>query len=154
MARSLLTMADSIVLLRFAVMSEKRSGHPDTTLPLVSEELEVSKRIHESSHVHVRTGAREREVLVEEPLVREEAEVQRIPINRAIEEPLDVRYEGDVLVIPVVEEVLVVRKQLMLMEEIRIRRRAVEHRHSERVKLRREEVAIERLPSDGAHKPK
>src|SRR5688572_31397794 len=110
-------------------MSEQRSGSPDTTLPLASEELDVSKRTHESSRVRVRTAVHEREALVEQPLVREEAEVRRIPINRVIEEPLDVRHEGDVLVIPVVEEVLVVRKQLMLREEIHIRRRAVEHPH-------------------------
>ena len=128
------------------VMSEQQSGRPDKkTIPIAREEVDVSRRIHESGRIRVRKVVRERDALINEPVLREEGEVKRITINRAIEEPMEARYEGDVLVIPVVEEILVVRKQLMLKEEIHIRRRSVAVQHTERLRLRSEEVSIERL---------
>lgn len=132
-------------------MSEEQSGRPDKeTIPIAREEVEVSRRIHESGRIRVRKAVRERDAIINEPVLREEGEVKRITINRAIEEPMEARYEGDVLVIPVVEEVLVVRKQLMLKEEIHIRRRSVAVQHTERLRLRSEEVFIERLPPDAS----
>ena len=43
------------------------------------------------------------------------------------------------------EEVAVVTKQLMLKEELRIRKRAVRTVHKERVALKAEEVNVERV---------
>jgi uncharacterized protein (TIGR02271 family) len=57
------------------------------------------------------------------------------------------RIEGDVRVIPVVEERLVVEKRLFLVEEIRVRQRRIEEEHDVPVTLRRHEVVVERLPA-------
>ncbi|MFD1693079.1 DUF2382 domain-containing protein [Azotobacter chroococcum] len=57
-----------------------------------------------------------------------------------------VRQEGDVTVIPVLEEVLVVEKRLVLKEELRVRRVVHEEPHSVPVTLRREQVTVERTP--------
>jgi hypothetical protein len=46
-----------------------------------------------------------------------------VQIDRIVAEPPVQRQEGDTLILPVVEEVLVVEKRLMLREEIRITRR-------------------------------
>ena len=60
----------------------------------------------------------------------------------------EARQEGDTTIIPIVEEVLVVERQLVLKEEVRIRRvRTTEH-HKETVKLRYQEAVVTRQPGD------
>ena len=83
---------------------------------------------------------------VDEPLTQETVQVERVVIGRAIEAAPPVRVEGDVTIIPVVEEILVVERRLILKEEIHMRRvRTIEH-HRETVILRRQEVEVTRLP--------
>lgn len=48
-------------------------------------------------------------------------------------------------VVPVVEEVLVVEKRLVLVEELHVRKRRVEERRPQAFTLRKEEVVAERL---------
>jgi stress response protein YsnF len=55
------------------------------------------------------------------------------------------RYEGETLVVPVLEEVLVVQKQLLLKEEIRITRHRKPVRMPQNVLLRSEQVTVERF---------
>ena len=113
-------------------------------VPLAREELEVGKRTVERGRLRIRKTVRSREELVEQPLQHDEVTVERIAVNREIDAPLQPRYERDALVIPVIEEVLVTRKQLVLKEEIYIRRRCLESMHQERVTLRSEDVEVER----------
>jgi uncharacterized protein (TIGR02271 family) len=122
-----------------------RSEAGEQSIPLAHEELEVSKRKVETGRVRVRKVVSEHEALIDERLAGEEIDIDRQSVNQAIDGPVEPRYEGDVLVIPVMEEVLVVRKQLMLKEEVRVRRRAVERAHRERVALRSEEAVVERV---------
>jgi uncharacterized protein (TIGR02271 family) len=117
----------------------------DAVLRVAKEELAVGKRTVEVGRVRVNKKVRNREELVEQPLEHDKVEIDRVPINRVLKGPVKPRYEGDVLVIPVVEEVAVVTKQLMLKEELRIRKRAVRTVHKERVALKAEEVNIERV---------
>jgi uncharacterized protein (TIGR02271 family) len=84
------------------------------------------------------------EEVVDEPLLREEVEVERVSVNRVVEEPSGIRYEGDRTIIPLYEEVLVVEKRLMLTEELHVTKRQVETRDPQRVSLRREEAVVER----------
>ena len=67
-------------------------------------------------------------------------------VNRPVEAAPPVREEGDTVVIPLVEETLVVEKRLMVREEIRITRRRVEARDPRRVTLRSEQVEVDRVP--------
>ncbi len=116
---------------------------PEHTVPVAREELQVDKREVETGRVRVRKIVREREELVEESLLREEVEIERVPIDRVVDRPAQMRREGDVLVIPVLEERLVAQKQLVLKEELRVQRRAVSAPHRERVVLRSEEAIVE-----------
>ena len=77
--------------------------------------------------------------------MREEVIIERVPINRLVEGPVSAHSDGDTLVIPVLEEVLVIEKRLLLKEEVRITKRRVETHRPQRVTVRREEVALERL---------
>jgi uncharacterized protein (TIGR02271 family) len=110
-------------------------------LPVVEEEARVRKRVVEAGSVRVRKLVRERTVTLDTALRRDHIAVERIPVDRLVSEPPQPRHEGDVLVIPVVEEVLV--KGLRLVEEIRITRRQQVARQTVKVPLRREEVVVE-----------
>ena len=50
--------------------------------------------------------------------------------------------EGDTTIIPVVEEVVVVERRLVLREEIRVRKRRVEQAERVRVTLRQERADV------------
>ena len=53
-------------------------------------------------------------------LFKEDVDVQRVPINRVLDAPVEMRVEDGVTIIPVMEERVKVEKQLILREEIRI----------------------------------
>ena len=57
-----------------------------------------------------------------------------------------VREEGDTIVVPIVEEVLVVERRLFLKEEVSIRRVRSTERHQETVTVRHQEAVVTRLP--------
>jgi len=58
---------------------------------------------------------------------------------------MDIRYEGETMIIPVLEEMLTVEKRLLLKEELHVTRRPIETRYHETVTVRSEDVHIKRL---------
>lgn len=116
-------------------------------IQLAEETLRVGKRIVERGQVRVVKRVVERQETVDQPLLREEIAVERVPIHQVVEQASPVRYEGDTTIIPLYEEVLVFEKRLMLVEEVRVTRRQTERYDPQTVILRREEVVVER---DGA----
>lgn len=122
-------------------------------IPVVEEVLEVARRREEIGRVRIQKRVHQRAEVVDEPLLHDEVTVTRVPINRVIEQPVEARQEADTLIVPVLEEVLVVEKRLLLVEEVHITRRTVETRQPQEVTLRREEVIIERLtPPPSEHR--
>lgn len=130
---------------------EASSGIADATVavPVVHEQLLVGKRVEESGRVRIKKVIREEEQVVDEPLTREEVTVERRPVERVAEGPQQPRTEGDATIIPVVREVLVVEKRLMVTEELVVRKRTVEERRPQTVTVRREEAVVERLGPRG-----
>ncbi|MBP0493184.1 DUF2382 domain-containing protein [Pararoseomonas indoligenes] len=118
----------------------------ETVLPLVEEVLRIEKRAVETGRVRVSLSTETVEEVLRETLLTREAEVERRPVGRTVTEVPKVRQEGDVLIIPVVEEVLVVEKRLVLREEIHLRlsnaERTVEHPATRRV----QRAVVERVP--------
>jgi len=125
------------------------------TIPVIAEALRVEKRAIETGRVRVQKVVHEREEIVDEPLLREDVHVERVAINQPIATAPQVRYEGNTLIVPVVEEIVVVEKRLILKEELRITRRQVTVRDPQTVTLRREDVVVEHLPpeEDAARDP-
>lgn len=113
-------------------------------VPVLEETLDVQKRSMATGVVRVHKTVREREEVIDEPLLREQVDVERVGINQVVAQAPEVRREGDVLIIPVLEEVLVVEKRLLLKEEIRITLRKGEFHDPQTVTLRSEEISIER----------
>jgi len=91
-------------------------------IPLHAEEVSVGKRQVATGHVKVSTVTRTREELVEQLLQSERVEVERVPVGKVIAQMPEVRTEDDTMIIPVVEERVVVQRQLLLKEEVRVRR--------------------------------
>ena len=118
----------------------------DTVLPLSAEEVAVTKRVVETGRVQVARVTHEREQLIDELLAHETVEVSHARIGQHVDTMPAVREEGDTIVIPIVEEVLVVERRLFLKEEVRIRRVRTTERHQESVTLRHQEAVVTRLP--------
>jgi len=122
--------------------------HDDATLRLLAEELSVAKQKVETGRVHISTRTHECEALVDENLASERVEIETVPVGLRIDAVPDVRQEGDTTIVPVVEEVLVVERRLMLKEEIRIKRVRTTERHQEKVLLRHQEAVVTRHQDD------
>ena len=119
-----------------------------TVIPVFEEELSVAKRVVETGRVRVSRVTHDHQQMVDELLQHEKVEVERIPIGRQVEAMPPMRTEGDVTIIPVVEEVLKVERHLILKEEVHIRRSTQTERFQESVTLRRQEAQITRLPAE------
>ncbi len=115
----------------------------------MEEELVIEKHSSVTGKVRVRTETEIIEEVVSIDLASDEVEVERIDINREVAAVPPVRTEGDVTVIPVVEEVLVVEKRLLLKQELHVRRRAGTERVEVPVTLQKQHVIIERELPDG-----
>jgi uncharacterized protein (TIGR02271 family) len=122
----------------------------EAVLPLVEEALRVGRRRVETGRVRVSVATDTEERLVRETLRSERVEVERVAVGRelAAGEPAPAaRREADgTLVVPVLEEVLVVERRLVLREEIRLRTIAAEDTVEQPVTLRRQRAEVERLP--------
>lgn len=121
-----------------------------TVLPVVAETLRVGTRSAVTGRVRVHLSTLTEDAPVQADLSDERVEVTRVPLDREVTERPEIRTEGDLTIIPVLEEVLVVERRLVLREEIHLRRVAVAERVETTVPLRRQQVTIER---DGAGAP-
>jgi stress response protein YsnF len=131
-------------------IESKHSPHDDArTIPVAREELSVERRTRAIGRLRIDKRTETEEVMLDDQIEFDRAEVERVPIGRVVDEPPQVRREGDTIVIPVLEERLL--KQVVLVEEVHVRRRRHTKDVSEPVSLRREEVDIShrRLDSDG-----
>jgi uncharacterized protein (TIGR02271 family) len=94
-------------------------------VPLYSEELSVSQQQITGDTVQVSVVTHEGEGVVDEMLNHERVEIDRVPIDRSVGAIPPVRQQGETAILPVVEEILIVERRLILKEEVRIKRRHV-----------------------------
>jgi len=115
-------------------------------IPVVREELAVGKRTVETGEgVRVTKTVSERQEVVDELLAKEDLTVERVSVNRLVDAASipGIRYEGTTIIIPVLEEIVVVEKRTMVKEELRITSTRREVRDPQRIVLRSEEVSVE-----------
>lgn len=118
-------------------------------IPVIKEEAQVTKKQVTRGRVHIQKKVHEHEEVIDQETYQDIVNVERVPINQVVDTPPQVRQEGDTMIIPVVEEVLVTEKRLLLKEEVRVTRQRKEIHQPTSVKLRSEEVNVERLgPED------
>ena len=139
-----LTLSGSTDLGRLEQALESAGGRR-VVVPVVEEQLLLGKRAVETGRVLVKKRVIEEQQAFDQPLNKEEIEVERVKVERFVDGPVADRQEGDTLVLPILEEVLVVEKRLMVREEVRITRNVREVQEHQEVTLRREEVEIARV---------
>jgi uncharacterized protein (TIGR02271 family) len=123
----------------------ERAQDKDQVVPLHAEEVSVAKKRVVTGRVKVGIVTREREQLVEEILEHENVEVERTAIGKQVDKAPPVREEGDTLIIPILEEIVVVERRLLLKEEVRVRRTRETQSYQERVVVRKQEAVVTRL---------
>ena len=116
------------------------------TVPLLAETALVGKETVTTGTVRVSTRVEERQELVRAALQHTDVVVERVEVGRVVQVAPEVRMDGDVLVYPIVEEVLVVEKRLVLKEELRISRRSYVENVEREITLRSEHADVERTP--------
>lgn len=112
-------------------------------IPLVEERVSITKREVETGRLRVRVSVHEREQNFPVELSHDEVEVERVPVNKAVTHLPSVRLEGATTIIPVVEEVVVVEKRLVLVEEIHVRRKSTIETRNIPVTVKSEQAEIE-----------
>jgi uncharacterized protein (TIGR02271 family) len=127
---------------------EHIQGREEKVVPVMEEHVRVERAPIESAVVQVRKQVQERQEVVREPVFHEEVEVERVRVDKMADGPVTSRYQGDTLIVPIVEEVVVVEKRLKITEELHIRKRRTESQSETPVTLRREEVSVERVTKD------
>jgi len=112
-------------------------------IPILQEELKIGKRTKETGVLLVQKKIHEKEEIIDEPLLKEEVEVKRVPVNRYVEHPAPVREEDGVIIVPLMEEILVIEKRLLLKEEVHIVKNQRTVRKPQKTTVRSEEAVIE-----------
>ncbi len=115
----------------------------EVVIPVVEETAHVSKRLVDRGSVRVSKVVSEREETIDTSTLEDQIEIEHVARNTWLKKPAKPRREGDTLIIPVMEEITVVEKRILLREELYIRTKQVRKPASEKVRLRREEVRVE-----------
>jgi stress response protein YsnF len=103
-----------------------------------------------TGRVRIRTVTETTEELAHADVQWEMVEVTRVHVDKVVEIAPEIRTDGDMTIVPVLEEVLVVEKRLVLKEELHIRRRAKTEAVEVPVTLRKQRAVVERLDSGAA----
>jgi uncharacterized protein (TIGR02271 family) len=142
-------MTDTTVNPSGAPGAETTKPGSEARIPVYEEELSVAKRVVERGRVQVSRTTRSYQQAVDELLNHEEVEVEHVAVGQPIDTMPSVRQEGDVTIVPVVEEVLKIERRLVLKEEVHIRRVQRTERYQNTVTLRKQEVVVSRVGSEG-----
>ena len=131
------------VNLNLDTQSQTFNNDQELRIPLTEERLRVEKRGVDGGTVRISKTVEEIQENLVVPIVRDDVEVQRVPLNQQLDTPAQSRQEGEWLIVPIMREVLVVEKRLMLVEEIRIRRTQITEQKEVRDTVRQERLTIE-----------
>jgi uncharacterized protein (TIGR02271 family) len=129
---------------------EKTKGEQTTAdvIPVVEEQASISKVEQETARIKIHKHVVEVEKNIDVSLLQEGYDIQHVSINQFVDQQPPIREEGDTIIIPVVREVLVVEKRLELVEELHIIKNRKTVNHTESFTLRKEEVNVERVPTN------
>lgn len=118
---------------------------PALVVPVIAETLRVDKHSVETGRVVLHKTVHTTTATADVPLRQETVQVQRVAVNRYVDEAPAVRYEGDTMIVPVLREEMVVTKRLLLVEELHVRTQVLTTHAPQTVALRHEEVTYERI---------
>lgn len=129
--------------------AEKGAETPDkvdnVSIPVIEEHLNIDKKTVETGRYKIKKTVSQEEYSEDIPTIHEKVDIQRVQVNKYIDTMPDVRYEGDTTIIPVIKEVVVVEKKLMLVEEIHVTRTNSEVSVKVKDKIRKENIEINKI---------
>ena len=115
----------------------------EAVLPVVEERVRIDKTVEQGRTVTVTTRPVTESETLSQKLAHERVTVERVPIGQVVSEMPSVREEGDLTVIPVVEQRARVVVEQVLVEEIHLRRTREETVENFEVERQRTEVDID-----------
>jgi uncharacterized protein (TIGR02271 family) len=122
-----------------------KNKNTSSYLPVMHEKVNVGKTIIEKGRLKISKVVKEESEVLNLPVTTEQVHIKRVPVNKIVENiPEPVRYEGNAMIIPVLQEVTVIEKKLLLVEEIHVTKTSVSSEETKEIKLRKEEINIER----------
>ena len=116
------------------------------SIPVLEEEFNLHTRKVPKGGVRVEIRTETLQEVAGVTVHEDIVDIRRVPVELPVEKPPPVRTEGDVLIVPVLEEVVVVERRLMLKEELHIRRRRTSKEVDIPVTRRSQRVLVERTP--------
>jgi uncharacterized protein (TIGR02271 family) len=131
-------------------LAQPTSDAQPLVIPVIAEFLQVDKQTVETGRVVLHKTVHVESQTVEVPLREERVQVQRVAVNRYVDEAPPVRQEGDTMIVSIVREELVVTKRLLLVEELHVHKQILTTQTPQTVELRREEVSYERIATPPA----
>jgi|GEM_PF-4301354 len=138
-ARSAVPAASSAVS---AAHRRLQDGERQIEIPLVEEQVQIDTRVVELGHVTVQKKVDE---FLDERAIslrHQQVEVERVPIDRIIDEMIEPYMDGETYVVPVIEEEIVVTRRLRLKEELRVQRTIGHTDETVQTPFRRERIVV------------
>lgn len=121
----------------------------DQVIPVIEEHATVHKIVVETGKVNIHKSVTEEKTAINLPVINESYNIERVAVNKVYDTPPpSMRYEGEVMVIPVMREVTVVQKRYEVVEELRITRQLTETPLVQEITLRKENVKVVRTAHD------
>ncbi|MES2830625.1 MAG: DUF2382 domain-containing protein [Pseudomonadota bacterium] len=117
-------------------------------IPLLQEEMTVGKRVVDTGRgLRITKNVIETTHVVEQPLQQDYLTVTHVPQDVFVEPDAmpQTRYEGTTMIVPIMEEVLVVQTRLRLKEEIHITRESRTVTTTETVRLKSDRIEVKRF---------
>jgi uncharacterized protein (TIGR02271 family) len=126
-------------------LADEQFEKNQVVVPLLEEQLAVKKDRVQAGEVILRKAISSHMEELPVELAHDEVQVDRVAVNRVLEdgESAEPYQDGEVWVIPVVHEELVVLKRRLVAEEIRVTRRRATREKTVRGEVRREEITID-----------
>jgi uncharacterized protein (TIGR02271 family) len=123
-------------------------GRDHRTLELRAEELQVHKREVEQGRVRIDKRIESVPFAEDIDVEMDVVEVQRVPRFEEFDAPPESRYEGDTLIIPVIEEVLVVTRRYRVIEEVHVTTRREVRTERVEDELRHEVLTVDVIDTE------
>ncbi len=127
--------------------------HAPERLTLAEETLDAHVTERQTGKVRIHKQVETQPMTAEVKLHHDDVVIDRVDVNEHVTERRDPWYEGDMLMVPVYEEVLVSRTQLVLREVIQLRNKGRVEPVTLRGTVRREVVNIEEVDAGASPGP-
>jgi len=126
-------------------LNHDRTRSADETLrvPVIEEDIHVAKHTQQAGEVAVSKHVVQEQVNVPVQVTHEEVTINRVPVDRPVGATDQIVDDGDVIRVPVTQEVVTVDKEARVVEEIEIRKHAVTEQQNVSDTVRREVVDVD-----------